>query len=131
MNELTLVIPLEPPSGNHYKTFRVVSGPGGAYVSWYLTAAAKMWNSAVDGVVAIRDFSEVAKVRLSDKHSITYTVYQGHGSRGDVDNYAKCILDALVKAGVLKSDASVIDLHAHKRRDRLNPRTEIHIREVA
>jgi Holliday junction resolvase RusA-like endonuclease len=131
MNELNLTIPLEPPSGNHYKTFRVVSGPKGAFVSWYLTSKAKMWNSAVEGIVAIRDFSEVAGVRLCDKHAITYTVYQGRGSRGDVDNYAKCILDALVKAGVLKSDASVVDLHAHKRRDRLNPRTEIHIREVA
>jgi Holliday junction resolvase RusA-like endonuclease len=36
-----------------------------------------------------------------------------------------------VKAGVLKSDASVIDLKASKRRDRENPRTEITIRAVS
>jgi len=120
MKEIKFTIPLEPPSGNHYKSFRVI----GKHASWYLTSQAKEWIRAV-GLLAGPDMVS------GDAHEITYTVYQGHGSRGDVDNYAKCILDALVKAGVLKSDASVVDLHAHKRRDRENPRTEIHIREVA
>lgn len=120
MNELKLTIPLEPPSGNHYKTIRVI----GNHASWYLTPKAKEWLR----VVAMFAGTHVVS---GDAHEITYTVYQGHGSRGDVDNYAKCILDALVRAGVLKTDASVVSLHAHKRRDRLNPRTEIHIREVA
>jgi Holliday junction resolvase RusA-like endonuclease len=120
MRELRLVIPMEPPSGNHYKNFRVI----GKHASWYLTPLAKSWIRAVAAIAG-------ASMVSGDAHEITYTVYQGHGSRGDVDNYAKCILDALVKAGVLKSDASVVDLHAHKRRDRMNPRTEITIREVA
>jgi hypothetical protein len=35
-----------------------------------------------------------------------------------------------VKSGALKSDASVVSLHAHKVRDRENPRTEIYIRSI-
>lgn len=126
MNEISLTIQMEPPSGNHYKSFRVI----GKHASWYLTKEAKAWHEAVHKVVSVSDFSEVCSVRLSDKHAVEYTVYQGSGSRGDVDNYAKCILDSLVKAGVLKSDASVVSLHAHKVRDRNNPRTEIHIRSI-
>lgn len=116
MTELSLTIPLEPPSGNHYKSFRVI----GKHASWYLTKAAKAWHEAVAAIAAGREVAGKA-------HAISYTVHQGHGSRGDVDNYAKVILDGLVKAGVLKSDASVVELHAHKRRDRDNPRTEIKV----
>lgn len=119
MIELSLTIPLEPPSGNHYKSYRVI----GKFVSWYLTKEAKGWHSAVAVIANGRGVSGKA-------HHIAYTVYQGAGSRGDVDNYAKVILDALVKAGVLKTDASVIEMNARKQRDRENPRTEILIRAV-
>jgi Holliday junction resolvase RusA-like endonuclease len=126
VNELTLVIPIEPPSGNHYKSFRVI----GKHACWYLTKEAKAWHAAVQSEACwdypVGGFSPIE----GNAHEITYTVYQGSGSRGDVDNYAKCILDSLVKAGVLKSDASVVSLHAHKMRDRQNPRTEIHIRSI-
>jgi len=133
MNELVLTIPIEPPSGNHYKSFRVI----GKHASWYLTAKAKAWHVEVYMAAAAasncytRDGSCKCRMVSGVAHEVTYTVYQGSGSRGDVDNYAKCILDALVKAGALKSDASVVSLHAHKVRDRVNPRTEIHIKEIA
>jgi Holliday junction resolvase RusA-like endonuclease len=120
VSEVVLTIPMEPPSSNHYKRYRVI----GKHASWYLTAKAKGWHQAVAIIAA-------GQSAVGSKHEISYTVFQGTGSRGDVDNYAKCILDALVKAGVLKSDASVVDLHAYKRRDRENPRTEIRIKEVA
>jgi Holliday junction resolvase RusA-like endonuclease len=124
VNELTLVIQIEPPSANHYKKFRVI----GKHASWYLTKEAKEWHAAVHD--HSRCYYGIDPMVSGDAHEITYTVYQGSGSRGDVDNYAKCILDSLVKAGVLKSDASVVSLHAHKVRDRSNPRTEIHIRSI-
>lgn len=133
MNELILTIPIEPPSGNHYKSFRVI----GKHASWYLTKQAKAWHEEVAFAAKQKigcwtaDGSCDCRIVTGKAHEITYTVYQGSGSRGDVDNYAKCILDSLVKAGVLKSDASVVSLHAHKVRDRDNPRTEIHIKEVA
>ena len=115
---VTITIPMEPPSGNHYKTYRVI----GRHVSWYLTKEAKAWHQAV--ALACAAVDQVP----GKSHEITYTVYQGSGSRGDVDNYAKVVLDALVRASVLRSDATVVDLHAHKRRDRANPRTEIRVR---
>lgn len=119
MTELSLAIPMEPPSGNHYKSFRII----GKHATWYLTKEAKAWHATV--------YDYAARQMVSgDAHEITYTVHQGHGSRGDVDSYAKVILDSLVRAGVLKSDASVVSLHAHKLCDREYPRTEIHIRSI-
>ena len=115
---VTIVVPMEPPSGNHYKKLRVV----GRNVSWYLTKDAKAWHHAVAVCCAAVDQVD------GKAHEIEYTVFQGAGSRGDVDNYAKVVLDALVRASVLRSDASVVALHCYKRRDRENPRTEIRIR---
>jgi Holliday junction resolvase RusA-like endonuclease len=115
-----LVIQMEPPSGNHYKNYRVI----GKFVSWYLTKEAKAWHEVV--ALACSGMEPVS----GKTHEITYTVYQGAKSRGDVDNYAKMILDALVKAGALKSDASVVALHCYKKRDRIDPRTEIEVQEV-
>lgn len=115
---LVLTIPLEPPSGNHYKK----PSRRGKFLIFYYTPEAVAWYAAV---------AEFARGLTVDgkAHEVTYTVYQGTGSRGDVDNYAKVILDGLVKAGVLKSDASVVAMHAYKFRDRSNPRTEIIVRE--
>ena len=114
--ELSLSIPIEPPSGNHYKR---PNGKGGQFI----TKEAKSFYQAVS-VIARGETVE------GDAHEVTYVVYQGFGKKGDVDNYAKCILDSLVKCGVLKSDASVVSLHAHKLRDRENPRTEIRIKSL-
>ena len=128
MTELSLTIQMEPPSGNHYKSFRVI----GKHASWYLTKEAKAWHAAVKKELTEAGhelFGIIPEVR-GNAHEITYTVYQGTGSRGDVDNYAKVILDGLVKAGVLKSDASVVAMHAYKVRDRANPRTEITVRAL-
>lgn len=115
MKELFLTIPIEPPSGNHY----VKHTRSGQH---YKTKVAEAWYFAVS-VIAGGQCVE------GDAHEVTYTVFQGGNKKGDVDNYAKTILDGLTKAGVLKSDASVVSLHCHKLRDRLNPRTEIHIKE--
>lgn len=132
MKELTLTVPIEPPSGNHYKSFRVI----GRHASWYLTKEAKAWHVEVYMAAAAasncytKDGSCKCRMVTGTAHEITYTVYQGAGSRGDVDNYAKVILDGLVKAGALKSDASVVAMHAYKKRDRGNPRTEITVRAI-
>lgn len=119
MSEIWLNVPMEPPSGNHYKKPRVVAGR----LSWYLTAETKAWYAAV--AVMARGLSVEGKA-----HLVEYTVFMGAGTRLDVDNAAKVVLDGLVKAGVLRSDATVTDMVARKRRDRANPRTEILVREL-
>jgi crossover junction endodeoxyribonuclease RusA len=119
MKELTLVIPIEPPTVNSY----VRHTRSGRH---YKTQQAEGWESFVNYAVFQGQHKEVEGKR----HEVTYTVFQGKGSKGDVDNYAKCILDSLVSTGILKSDASVVALHAFKQRDRENPRTEIKVRAL-
>jgi Holliday junction resolvase RusA-like endonuclease len=123
------VIHAEPPSGNHYKNFRVIDTwtmRNGQRVKrpipqWYDTPEAKTWWRLVERATDGRQL-------VADSYELSYIVFQGHGSRGDVDNYAKPILDGLVKAGVLRNDSLIVDFHGHKRRDRQNPRTVIVIR---
>lgn len=50
---------------------------------------------------------------------------------GDLDNFAKPVLDALQKAGVIANDNLVSELHMYRLYDRANPRTEIVITELA
>jgi len=116
MQELRLTIPMEPPTVNHY----VKHTRTGRH---YKTALAKEW----DKVCAL--FIQADEV-VGNTHEVEYTVFQGKGSRGDVDNYGKCVIDSLVRSGVLRSDATVTDMIARKRRDRENPRTEIVVRAI-
>ncbi len=54
-------------------------------------------------------------------------VYLGFGQKGDADNFQKPLLDSLVKAGVISSDAKVRKCTITKYRDPKEPRTEISI----
>lgn len=112
-DDLRMMVPLHPPTGNSY----VRHTRQGKH---YLTPEAEAWYRAVATIA--RGMGVRGK-----EHAVEYTVYQGFNHRGDVDNYAKVILDGLVKGGVLATDSSVTSLHAHKKRDKLNPRTEIFV----
>lgn len=124
MRELRITVPLEPISVNHYKSMRIIAPRNGKpFISTYVTKAADSFMAAVAVCAAGRQLHSKA-------YAVGFCVYQGHGSRGDVDNYSKCILDGLVKAGVIHSDSAITDLSMAKRRDALNPRTEIIVREA-
>lgn len=127
MSELRLEIPGVPPSGNHYKTFRVMPARNGKSIpSWYLTKQAKEWFNTVEQIAAGR------KVR-SSTYTVSYAVFTPSLVCTDVDNYAKCILDSIAEAhgaGVIDNDKNVIDLHCYRRLDRNNPRTVIVIRSA-
>ena len=124
IREVRIVVPLEPISVNHYKSMRIIQPKGGKpFISTYVTKAAESFMAALAACARGMTIS-------ADSYSVGFCVYQGAGSRGDVDNYSKCILDGLVKAGVIHSDAAITDLSMSKRRDRLNPRTEIIVREA-
>jgi Holliday junction resolvase RusA-like endonuclease len=120
---LKIIVPLTPPSQNHYMRYRVATMHGKPTVVAYPAKEAKAWWNAV--AVAGRGRSIAAK-----EYEIAYVVYQGSGERGDVDNYGKCLLDSLVRAEIIDSDHKVFAMHAYKGRDRENPRTEIFIREL-
>ncbi len=117
MTDLSLSVPLTPPSVNHYK---VKTKKGVTFV----TGEAKAFKQAVAIIAAGR------QVR-GETYLVKVCVYLGPKGRGDVDNFAKVILDGLVDAGVIHSDAAITDLLLSKRRDWENPRTDITIRAVS
>ena len=116
MPVITITVPLEPPSVNHY----VKHTRSGRH---YKTPEAIAFQQAL--ALFAKHQSIKAKA-----YRVHYTVYQGKGSRGDVDNYAKCILDGMVHAGVIHSDAAITELSMAKQRDWENPRTEIRVEGV-
>jgi Holliday junction resolvase RusA-like endonuclease len=119
MSELRLVVPMIPPSGNHYKTYRIATPRGGkSFVQWYPTPEAEAWWGAVQIINAGR------AVR-GQSLEISYIVFLPTGRASDVDNYAKCIFDALTKCGAIEDDRYVTDFHGHRRVDLNNPRTVI------
>jgi Holliday junction resolvase RusA-like endonuclease len=114
MSEVRIVVPLLPPSVNRY--VRHIRGGG-----HYLSPGAKAFIDAM-AIFARR------KSCFGKEYEVEFTVYHGKNDRGDLDNRAKLVLDSLVKAGVIHSDAAVVDLYMHKRKDNENPRTEITVR---
>lgn len=109
-----ITIPLVPPSVNHYK---MRTRKGVTFVS----REAKAYKDAVYMIAH-------GKRLEADAYEVEVIVYQGKGDKGDVDNYAKLVLDGLVFAEVIHSDAAVTDLILRKRRSWEDPRTEIRIR---
>lgn len=108
---MTFTVPLVPPSVNHY----VKHTRTGRH---YVTKEAKAFKEAI--VLLAPRNSQPAK-----RYRVVLSVFLGAGARGDVDNFGKCPLDALVSAGVIHSDAAVESLTINKFRDKENPRTEI------
>lgn len=118
--DVHIVVPLEPPTVNHYKK-------NIGRNRWILTPEA---GAFLDAVVIFSRGQRIDGNPKTLQYEVAFRVHQGRGSKGDVDNYSKCILDGLVRAGVIHSDAAIIDLHQSKRRDRENPRTEIWVRQA-
>lgn len=122
MKELRIDVPLIPPSGNNYTRARIVTPRSGApFISWYHTEDAKAWWRAIEAIAAGR------QIRGS-VYTVSYVVYLPTAARRDVDNFAKTILDSLVKCGAIEDDSAVTEIHGYKRLDRANPRTVIVMR---
>jgi len=108
------VVPLVPPSGNHYKK----PVRRGDFLGFYLTKEAKAFKEAV-WVCAAHRWVDAKRFQVS------VVVYLAKKQRGDFDNFWKLILDGLEDSKVIYSDAAVMKGTLEKRRDRANPRTEI------
>ena len=87
---ITITIPLTPPSVNHY-----TSHGGGFHRK---SVEAKAWESAFPL------FSQKQYV-VSDcqRFSVTLDIFLGPNERGDSDNFPKCVLDCIAKAGMLRN----------------------------
>jgi crossover junction endodeoxyribonuclease RusA len=113
-----IIIEMEPMGVNHY----VRHTRSGRH---YKTKEALSFEEV--GAIACRGLAVSAKA-----FAVTINIYQGAKKKGDIDGYAKQVLDLLANCGVLldrngrrTTDAHVTELHMTKQRDRLNPRTEI------
>lgn len=116
LTELVLVIPLTPPSVNHYKQ-RARNG------HWYVTGEATAFKEAVCIIAQ-------GRYMAGKRYQVDAKIYLGKGQRGDCDNFWKVILDGLKDAGVIHSDSATHPLWIDKDRDEANPRTEIRVRSL-
>lgn len=129
------VLHLIPPSGNHYKIpTHYTDRDGNRHLGFKITKHAKAYYEAATlfarGESVIPDDPHTWK---QTRYSVIMDVYLGKGQHGDFDNFWKTGLDALVKAGVIHSDAAVDGYESrcvvHKDQ-RENPRTEYHVRRI-
>jgi hypothetical protein len=119
---------LVPPSGNHYKEPCRYMGKGGYLrLGYRITAEAKAYYDAVAIFAQGRTVSpEDNKERKRVRYGVQMNVYLGPNMHGDFDNFWKCGLDALVRSGVIHSDARVSGKHSNSivhKDQRDNPRT--------
>lgn len=110
---LRLKVPLIPPSVNHY----VKHTRSGRH---YRTGEADAWFEAVATAAGGRKLN-------GDAYDVSATITLGARQRGDVDNFAKCLLDGLVKCGVIDTDHKVVRLLLRRVSNRRasGPMTEI------
>lgn len=114
MNEVHFSIDAIPPSVNHY----VKHTRAGLH---YKTREAKAFASQL----AVRA-GRLRGGRIEAKE-VDIFLWLGPGQRLDVDNAPKVILDTLVQAQVIVSDASIKRLLVEKHRDK-KPQTDVYIR---
>ena len=117
---------LIPPSGNHYKRpCKYIGRGGGLHLGFKLTKETKAYYEAValfarGQTVAPETDAERRRVR----YTVELDVYLGERQRGDGDNFLKCGIDALTRAGIIHSDANVYQSLARVHKDqRENPHT--------
>lgn len=123
---LTFTVPLVPPGVNHY----VKHTRSGRH---YVSAEAKQFKADMAVFVGFRHV-------VGQFFHVEATIYLGAKQKGDVDGFAKVLLDSLADLRVFRtlkkgipeavSDAHVIELHLRKRRDEENPRTEITVKAI-
>lgn len=111
---IKLTLPM-PPSANRYwrKTFQ-----GRVYVS----EEAKAYRQEV-GLLTLR-----SPKPLKGQISVTIRFYRARKS-GDLDNRLKILFDVL-QGLVYEDDEQIIEIHAFRFDNRLNPRVEVEIREI-
>jgi hypothetical protein len=131
-------VPLLVPSGNHYKApCKYIGKDGCLHLGYKLTKEAKAYY---DAVALISRQRTVIPAKPAERRKVRYAVrmdvYLGPRDRGDFDNFFKCGIDALVKAGVIHSDNYVDGdrsnsvVHKDERDNPYNPRTRYRVERL-
>lgn len=110
---ISFTVPMVAPSVNHY----VKHTRTGRH---YVTPESDVFKRYV------AQFARGAQIRWAS-YEVHITIYLAAKQKGDIDNFPKCVLDGMVKAEVIDSDAKVTVLVLKKFRDPGNPRTEIKV----
>src|SRR5262249_8752269 len=120
---LQLVIPLIPPSANHYVKPCMYRGKDGQP-----HRGKKLTKEAVAFQEAVAIFAQGRKMIDAPAYRITVTFHYGYKQRGDLCNREKVLTDSLQYAGVFPNDSRVKHYTLIMgERDRENPRTEVSI----
>lgn len=99
---------LTPPSVNHYKVPVMIKTHNGRVKGYAITPEAKAFQDAV--AIFARGVTLMPKTK-AERNKVVYRVdaviVLGAGTRLDIDNGMKVLMDGLQKAGVIHSDARV------------------------
>jgi len=109
------VVPAVPPSVNHYLRHTRMG-------RHYVTSEATQFKDLVLAVAASKQL-----VIRSKHYGVEISIFLGKKQKGDLDNFCKVMIDSLVYAAVIDSDAKITDLRMTKSRDVSNPRTVVSI----
>lgn len=112
---MSLTIPLTPPSVNHY-----VRHSRGRH---YRIKAADDFMLLVKQAVKGREIRAAA-------YRVCIAIFFAPGQKGDLDNFAKVVLDSLVSSGAIDSDSRVTKLLMEKERVHVAPSTFIEVRAL-
>lgn len=102
-----------PPSGNRYWRHSKNGKP-------YLSQDAKDYRALVGWTAR-----QLGAEPLSGPVTVSIDVYRA-SKRGDLDNYAKQLLDAL-QSHVYVDDGQIVELHMRRFDDKTHPRVEVRI----
>lgn len=129
--KLHFSIPITPMSTNRANkvvTYPVKGQPGKFRSGIRKTAEAEQWmRRAVEELQVQRMNAHLST--LECPVALWIDVYR-EANQGDIDNYAKGVLDALQGAAILRNDTQVMELHMRKLVDKSRPRYELAIERL-
>ena len=99
---VTLELPW-PPSQNHYWRYGVVAGRARIFLS----TKAKDYRTQVLAIVAAADMT---RPPMDGRLKVTIELHAPTNRKYDLDNHAKCILDALTYANLWNDDSQIDQL---------------------
>ncbi len=113
---MKLTLPVPPSLNAYWKP----NGFGGIRV----TDEGKAYKQGVK----LRALTEGLRKPLACPVVVSMTVYRA-AKRGDLDNFQKCLLDSLNGVAWV-DDSQIVEIHARREDDKLNPRVEVRIEEA-